>query len=161
MWSKEGQIQGDPLSMFLYGMGILPLIRKLKQLHVDCIQPWFADDAAALGEWYRLVLLYEDLLLYGKGYGYFPNPVKCKVVVHPGHEALAHEFFNVHRRLGFEICTGTRYLGGWIGTEVSRDEYVTEKVLGWESTVKELAMVASQHYPHSAFTGLTKSLQHQ
>ena len=126
MWSKEGQIQGDPLSMFLYGIGILPLIRKLKQLHVDCIQPWFADDAAALGEWYRLVLLYEDLLLYGKGYGYFPNPVKCKVVVHPGHEALAHEFFNVHRSLGFEICTGTRYLGGWIGTEVGRDEYVTE-----------------------------------
>ena len=50
MWSKEGQIQGDPISMFLYGIGILPLIRKLKALHPDAVQPWYADDAAALAE---------------------------------------------------------------------------------------------------------------
>ena len=91
MWPKDGQIQGDPLSMCLYGIGLLLIIWKLKQLHVDCIQPWFADDAAALGEWYHLILLYEDLLLYGKSFGYFPNPAKCKVMVHPGHEAAANK----------------------------------------------------------------------
>ena len=63
--------------------------------------------------------------------------------------------------MGFEICTGTRYLGGYIGCEDGRDKYITKKVLSWESTVRELAMVANQHYPHSAYTGLTKSLQHQ
>ena len=75
--AKEGQIQGDPLSMFLYGIGILPLIRKLKDLHPDVVQPWYADDAAALAEWFRLVQLFDDLLLYGRGYGYFPNSAKC------------------------------------------------------------------------------------
>ena len=118
MWSKEGQIQGDPLSMFLYGIGILPLIRNLKELHPDVVQPWYADDAVALAEWYRLVQLYDDLILLGKGYGYFSNAAKCKVVVREGHVEAAVEFFNTQRNMGFEICTGTRYLGGYIGCEV-------------------------------------------
>ena len=57
MLSKEGSIQGNPLSMLLYGIGILPLIRRLKERHIDCIQSWFAEDVAALGEWYCLILL--------------------------------------------------------------------------------------------------------
>ena len=147
--------------MFLYGIGILPLIRNLKELHPDVVQPWYADDAAALAEWYRLVQLYDDLILLGKGYGYFSNAAKCKVVVREGLVEAAVEFFNTQRNMGFEICTGTRYLGGYIGCEDGRDKYITKKVLSWESTVRELAMVANQHYPHSAYTGLTKSLQHQ
>ena len=45
------------------------MIRKLKELHPDVIQPWFADDAAGAGEWQALGLFYEDLLLYGPGFG--------------------------------------------------------------------------------------------
>ena len=52
--------------MFLYGIGILPLIQNLKELHPEVVQPWYADDTAALAEWFWLVLFYEDLLLYGK-----------------------------------------------------------------------------------------------
>ena len=36
---KEGSIQGCPLSIFLYSIGVLPLIWKLKELHPDVIQP--------------------------------------------------------------------------------------------------------------------------
>ena len=38
---------------------------------------------------------------------------------------------------------------------------MSEKVLKWVSTVRELSIVANQHYPHSAYTGVTKGLQHQ
>ena len=38
---------------------------------------------------------------------------------------------------------------------------MSEKVLEWVSTVKELSMVANQYFPHSTYTGLTKSVQHQ
>ena len=34
-------------------------------------------------------------------------------------------------------------------------------MLEWVSTVRELSMVANQQYPHSPYTGMTKSLQHQ
>ena len=47
--SKEGVTQGDPLSMIVYGIGILPLIRELQDAHPQVTQPWYADDARAGG----------------------------------------------------------------------------------------------------------------
>ena len=64
MLLKEGLIHGDPLSMFFYGIGILLLIRKLKELDPKCFQPWVADDDAALERWFWLYLFYKDSLHY-------------------------------------------------------------------------------------------------
>ncbi len=50
LYSKEGVTQGDPLSMFAYGIGILPLIRLLKTKFPAVEQPWYADDAGAGGK---------------------------------------------------------------------------------------------------------------
>ena len=36
-----------------------------------------------------------------------------------------------------------------------------KKLLEWVSIVKELSIVANQHFPYSAYTGMNKSLQHQ
>ena len=47
--SKEGVTQGDPLSMILYGIGMLPLTRELKEAVPGCNQPWYADDVGAAG----------------------------------------------------------------------------------------------------------------
>ena len=48
LFSREGVTQGDPLSMFLYAVGTLPLIRSLK--NPDWTQVWYADDASACGD---------------------------------------------------------------------------------------------------------------
>ena len=45
--STEGTTQGDALAMAMYGIGILPLIKKLQTC--DVTQAWYADDAAAAG----------------------------------------------------------------------------------------------------------------
>jgi hypothetical protein len=55
IFSKEGVVQGDPLSMFAYGIGILTLIHQLKKefpLLVE--QPWYADDDGAGGKFDRI-----------------------------------------------------------------------------------------------------------
>jgi hypothetical protein len=50
LYSKEaGVTQGDPLSMFSYGIGILPLICRLKHEFPAVKQPWYTDDAGAGG----------------------------------------------------------------------------------------------------------------
>ena len=60
LFSKEGVTQGDPLSMFMYAIGTLPLIRSLHD--PSCwTQIWYADDASAGGslednhEWFSLL----------------------------------------------------------------------------------------------------------
>ena len=42
--SEEGTIQGDPLAMPMYALGVLPLIDCISG---DLMQVWYADDATA------------------------------------------------------------------------------------------------------------------
>ena len=48
LYSKEGVTQGDPLSMFTYAIGTLPLIYSLCDPG-QWTQLWYADDASASG----------------------------------------------------------------------------------------------------------------
>eukprot|EP00978_Attheya_sp_CCMP212_P030440 scaffold111966_cov57-Attheya_sp.AAC.1 len=48
IFSIEGTTQGDPLAMFIYGMGLLPLIRRLKREVDNVSQPWYADEASSI-----------------------------------------------------------------------------------------------------------------
>ena len=46
--SREGVMQGDPLSM-VYSIDVLLLIKRLKAAYPEDTQPWYADNAGALG----------------------------------------------------------------------------------------------------------------
>ena len=59
IFSKEGVTQGDALAMAAYGVGLLPLIRRLKQEFPNVKQPWYADDAGAGGSFTELRLFLE------------------------------------------------------------------------------------------------------
>ena len=52
--SREGMTQGDRLTMIVYRIGILPLIKNLKREIPDVTQTWYADDARDLGTFTRL-----------------------------------------------------------------------------------------------------------
>ena len=54
MHSKKGVTQGDPLAMIAYGIGVLPLIRELQNIHPRFTQPWYSDDAGMGGRFQQI-----------------------------------------------------------------------------------------------------------
>ena len=71
-------MQGGTIAMIAYGIGILPLIKNLKQETPDVTQPWYTDDAGALGIFARLETYFDSLTRQGPGRGYQPNcPIAC------------------------------------------------------------------------------------
>ena len=155
--SEEGVTQGDPLSMIVYGIATLPIIQKLKSLQLQALQIWYADDASIGGKFEVIKKLFQLLQTEGPKYGYFPEPKKCVLIVHPNAITHAKEYF---KSLQFEISTGNRFLGGFIGDEEEMTRYVNKKIYSWTTAVEDLAF-AAQHHPQTAYCGLTKSLQHE
>jgi hypothetical protein len=118
IFSKEGVTQGDPLSMFGYGIDILPLIRRLKIEFSAVTQPWYADDAGAGGSFTDLRQFFLWLQEIGPStYGYFPEPSKNILIVRAHNRTRAKSTLN---GLGFKVQTGSRYLGGYIGSKADR-----------------------------------------
>ena len=75
LFSKEGVTQGDPLSMFMYAIGTLPLIHSLNDPG-HWTQLWYADDASASGALPELRNWFNQLCSYGRSFGYYPETTK-------------------------------------------------------------------------------------
>ena len=73
LYSKEGVIQGDPLSMCIYVIGTLPLIHSLHNPS-HWTQAWYADDASAGSSLHDLLDWFSVLCSRGSAFGYFPEP---------------------------------------------------------------------------------------
>ena len=140
--------------MLVYGMGMLPLTRKLKNPD-KWKQNWDADDASCIAAFEALVEWLNLLLLDGPKYGYFPEPEKSYLVVHPDFVEIAKEKFKDFK---LNIVTGYRFLGGFIGNEDDVNKWLNQKVDVWVKSVEKLASVA-QYEPQAAYVAFTKSLQ--
>jgi hypothetical protein len=81
IFSKEGVMQGDPLSIFGYGIGISPWIRRLKFDFPEVKQPWYANDAGTGGSFTDLRTFFLRLKEIGLVYGYFPQLLKSILIV--------------------------------------------------------------------------------
>jgi len=154
LFSREGVTQGDPLSMFLYAVGTLPLIRRLKNPK-QWTQMWYADDASVCGELSRMLDWFKLLLDYGPAYGYYPNPAKCCLVVD---NKFVPEATAIFGHLGIKIVTSHCFLGGFIGDSDSSMKFVTEKVQKLVSSVRNLSEIAVSQ-PQAAYAAMTKSQQ--
>jgi hypothetical protein len=140
-----------------YGVGVLPLIRRLKEEFPHMKQPWYADDAGAGADFADIFAFFERLKEIGPLYGYYPEASKSILVVRPQNLEAAKEHFASQQ---FRITTGERYLGGYIGAREDQDAWIEGKATSWTAAVKELAKVAVR-FPQSAYAGLQKSLQQE
>jgi hypothetical protein len=88
-------------------------------------------------------------------YGYHPESSKSIVVVGRNNLERAHVYF---ADFTFKVQTGNRYLGGFVGEDEERDEWLESKISTWVNSIKQLTAVAGP-YPQSAYAGMQKYVQ--
>ena len=146
--------QGDPLSMMLYAVAVLPLIRSLVD-SCEWVQNWYADDSSCVGELSSVRRWFDKLLIGGPAYGYFPEPSKTVLVVGSSDLERASDLF---RDLGISVVTGSRFLGGFVGERSLAADFVSNKVRVWCECIQSLSDVAISE-PQASFAALARSLQ--
>ena len=154
IYSREGTTQGDPLTMFFYGVSLLPLIRKLKDPN-NVLQSWYVDDSAAIAKLKKLEIWLKNLIEEGPAFGYFPELSKSFLIVDKQYTEEAHHIFD---KYSITIVEKKRFLGGFIGDGNEKDIYLKKKELEWVDKNEKLSFVAKTE-PQCALSGLTMSLQ--
>ena len=64
-------------------IGVLPLIKRPKFSYPDITQPWYANNAGTLGTIDNLEIYFNLLKTNGPERGYYPDPTKIVLIVHP------------------------------------------------------------------------------
>ena len=80
--SRKGVTRGDPLSMLMYSITVLSLICSLSD-NSRWQQNWCADDSSCIGVFQNIREWFLHLSKEGPAFGYFPEPLKSTLVVHP------------------------------------------------------------------------------
>lgn len=153
--SREGVTQGDPLSMVLYGLTLVPLAKRIRAATGDVVQPWYADDMAMAGKVSGIACATSLLQRFGPDRGYFPEPEKSILICRDADQSQAKRQLSAYH---FQYTTGARYLGGFIGSPHDQAEWLKPQIDAWCFGVRALAKAAVQ-YPQTAYAGLCKSLQ--
>ena len=69
--------------MITYGIGVLPIIRQLRETHHCVTQTSNADDVGEEGTFKHILAHYKGIQMRGPTRGYFPDPTKIILVVDP------------------------------------------------------------------------------
>ena len=157
--SKEGIAQGCVLSMNLYGVSTLPLVHDMREAVPEALQPWFADDSGAAGEAVHAAACLEYLVVNGPRLGYFPEPAKSYYICKEEDEEVTRQAFR-EKGLTINFTRGRAYLGGFVGSAATKEEWLEDKIGTWTDAVETLAKIAVK-YPQTAYAGFQFSLQNE
>jgi hypothetical protein len=153
--SQEGVTQGDPLSMVLYGVALVPLAEQLRAEVPRVLQPWYADDCAMAGPVSGIAAAMALLETQGPRRGYYPEPAKSIFVGRPADLPAARAALE---SFDFQYHEGHRYIGGYVGSDESMRQWLAPQIQQWVEGVRALAGVA-RRFPQTAYAGLARSLQ--
>ena len=141
--------------MYLYGLALLPLVKKLQE-KTQGVQVWYADDSGIADSLPNIQRWLDELCEIGPGFGYFPEPEKCVLV---SRNTSGTEEFKTKNNLK-KVVTGCRYLGGPLGTHEFTETYCEEKLANWKKDLGTFIPIA-RLVPHETYTAITKSLKHR
>ena len=141
--------------MIAYGIGILLLINNLKQDIPDVTQPWYADNAIDLGKFARLEIYFDSLTCQGPGRGYHPKPSKSVMILRPDNIEDAKVFGSRHV---FKVCMSAHYLGGYIGYNKFKHDWLRERTLTWEKNISMISKNAGKS-PQESYTTVVRAIQ--
>ena len=74
-------MQGEPLDMFAYKIGVLLLINFLKAEYPDISQPYYLDDDGTLGMFNNIGLYFNSLIFFYLGHEYYPKSSKTSLIL--------------------------------------------------------------------------------
>ena len=124
--SSEGTTQDDPVGMAMYALAVIPLISKLLELHENGM---VADDATAASTCQQLRTWWDDLLVHGPSFGYYPKASKTFLVVK---KEYAEEAESAFAGTSVNITThGKRHHDATVESVVFRDKFVSGMVRSW------------------------------
>ena len=141
--------------MITYGIGILPLIKNLKRVIPDVTQPWYDDDAGALGAFTRPETYFDSLTHQGPGRGYHPKPSKSVLILRQENLEAGKVF---ERRHGFKVCMGARYLGAYIDDGDSKRDWFRGRTLKWENNINIISKTVGK-YPQEIYAAVVREIQ--
>ena len=161
--SEEGTTQGDPLAMPTYAIGITPLLAAIKDDAKEDFEHQtkhvaYADDIAGIGKLKKLRKWWDDIVQNGPLLGYHPKASKSWLVVKDDQYETAAAIF---KGSGVNITSeGRKYLGGAIGKDSFRENYVRELVESWRKQIETLAVIARSE-PQAALAAYNSGLKHK
>ena len=158
--SSEGTTQGDPIAMPAYGVGILPLLEKIKpELNPEKTKHVaYADDLGGGSKLSKLRDWWDRCEEHGPAMGYYPKASKSWLVVKEEEKENAEEMF---RGTNIKITTeGRKYLGGFVGKVEGAEKYVSELVEEWVAEMENLSKVARSE-PQAAYSLFTSGFRHK
>ena len=153
--SIEGVTQGYPLEMIVYEIGIIPLINILKREIPDVTQPLYAYDDRSLGMFARLQAYFDSLARQGPGRGYHPEKTKIVLIVRPDNVKAGKWFVRCH---GFRVCMGAHYLGGYIGYDESKRNWLRKCTLKWGKNINMIRKTAEK-YSQESYAAVVRAIQ--
>ena len=157
--SSEGTTQGDPISMAMYAIGIMPLMTMVMGSMSSCIkQIAFADDLTGIGTIDQLKEWWDLIIEHGPYIGYYVNVDKSWLICKQQHFEHAEQIF-ADSPIGITI-EGRKHLGAVIGSVEYKNKYLHEKVRTWIAEVEVLGEIAKSE-PHAAYTAFTHGLRHK
>ena len=80
--SNEGTIQGDPIAMGMFALGLMPLLTSIISINTgNLIHVAFANGLTGVDKIHELIEWWKNVLHYGPYLGYYVNELKLWLII--------------------------------------------------------------------------------